>query len=177
MNEVLFFLHLLLIFSFALFALKLGKIFLTTWIAIQAILANLFVIKQICFFHFNITCSDAFAIGSVLGLNLLQEYYDKQSAKKALWAAFFAMFFFSIMSQMHLLYTPSDYDTTHQAFKQLLSPSPRLFAASIFVFLITQHLNIHFFQFFKQKAHFLPFSLRSGFSISRFFTLGSVLIR
>ena len=105
MNEVLFFLHLLLIFSFALFALKLGKIFLTTWIAIQAILANLFVIKQICFFHFNITCSDAFAIGSVLGLNLLQEYYDKQSAKKALWAAFFAMFFFSIMSQMHLLYT------------------------------------------------------------------------
>src|ERR1700722_8962057 len=124
MNEILFFFHLLLIFSFGIIALKLGKFYLMTWVAIQAILANLFVVKQMFFFHFNITCSDAFAIGSVLGLNLIQEYFDRESAKKTLWGAFFAMLFFAVMSQVHLLYSPSIHDVTHNAFQLLLSPSP-----------------------------------------------------
>lgn len=166
MNEIFFFSHLIILFVFGLIALKLGKYYLTTWIAIQAILANLFVVKQMYFFHCNITCSDAFAIGSILGLNLLQEYFDKESAKRALWGSFFAMLFFSVMSQIHLLYVPSPFDTTHTAFSQLLTPSPRLFAASIFVFLITQQLDIRLFQFLKHKAHFIPFSLRSAISTS-----------
>ncbi|HEY2811284.1 MAG TPA: queuosine precursor transporter [Rhabdochlamydiaceae bacterium] len=164
MNELLFFLHLILIFGFGVIALKLGKSYLTTWVAIQAILANLFVVKQMHFFHFNITCSDAFAIGSILGLNLLQEYFDAQSAKRALWGAFFAMLFFATMSQVHLLYIPSAFDTTQEAFKCLLSPSPRLFAASVLVFLISQQLDIRLFHFFKRKAHLLPFAVRSSIS-------------
>lgn len=166
MNEILFFLHLIFIFGFGVIALKLGKTYLITWVALQAILANLFVIKQMYFLHFNITCSDAFAIGSLLGLNLLQEYYDKESATKALWGAFFAMLFFTCMSQIHLLYSPSDDDTTQEAFKQLLSPSLRLFSASIFVFFITQQLDIRLFQGLKRKAHFIPFSLRCALSTS-----------
>ncbi len=51
MNELLFFLHLILVFGFGVIALKLGKHYLTTWVAIQAILANLFVVKQM----FNFT--------------------------------------------------------------------------------------------------------------------------
>ena len=164
MNELLFFLHLILIFGFGLIALKLGKYYLTTWVAIQAILANLFVVKQMTFFHFTITCSDVFAIGSILGLNLLQEYFDGEAAKKALWGSFFAMLFFTAMSQIHLLYIPSIYDTTQNAFHSILSSSPRLFAASILVFIITQHLDIRIFQLLKKKFHFIPFPLRSGIS-------------
>ena len=164
MNELVFFLHLILIFGFGLIALKLGKYYLTTWVALQAILANLFVVKQMFFFHFNITCSDVFAIGSILGLNLLQEYFGKETAQKALWGSFFAMLFFASMSQIHLLYAPSPYDTTQEAFTCILAPSPRLFAASILVFIITQHLDIRLFQLLKKKFHFLPFSLRSAIS-------------
>lgn len=164
MNEILFFLHLILIFGFGVIALKLGKAYLTTWVAIQAILANLFVVKQMFFFHYNVTCSDVFAIGSILGLNLLQEYFDKESAKRALWGAFFAMLFFAAMSQIHLLYTPSTYDTTQSAFTCILAPSPRLFAASVIVFLLTQHMDIRLFQVLKQKAGFIPFPLRSSLS-------------
>ncbi len=164
MNEILFFLHLILIFGFGVIALKLGKAYLTTWVAIQAILANLFVVKQMFFFHYNVTCSDVFAIGSILGLNLLQEYFDKESAKRALWGAFFAMLFFAAMSQIHLLYAPSAYDTTQSAFTCILAPSPRLFAASVIVFLITQHMDIRLFQVLKQKAGFIPFPLRSSLS-------------
>jgi uncharacterized integral membrane protein (TIGR00697 family) len=164
MNEILFFLHLILIFGFGVIALKLGKAYLTTWVAIQAILANLFVVKQMFFFHYNVTCSDVFAIGSILGLNLLQEYFDKESAKRALWGAFFAMLFFAAMSQIHLLYAPSTYDTTQSAFTCILASSPRLFAASVIVFLLTQHMDICLFQMLKQKAGFIPFPLRSSLS-------------
>lgn len=164
MNELLFFLHLILIFGFGVIALKLGKLYLTTWVAIQAILANLFVVKQIFFFHCNVTCSDVFVIGSILGLNLLQEYFDRETAKKALWGAFFAMLFFAAMSQIHLLYTPSSYDATQDAFHCVLSSSPRLFTASILVFFITQQMDIRTFHFLKNKASFIPFPLRNGIS-------------
>lgn len=164
MNELLFFLHLFLVFGFGLIALKLGKTYLTLWVAIQAVLANLFVVKQIFFLHFNITCSDVFAIGSILGLNLLQEYYDRKSARRALWGSFFAMLFFAAMAQLHLLYEPSTYDTTQGAFACILKPAPRLLAASIFVFLLTQLLDVRLFQVFKQKCPFLPFSVRSSLS-------------
>src|SRR5689334_18327744 len=100
MNELILVLHLLLIFGFGVIALRLGKAYLITWVAVQAILANLFVVKQMSFLHFNTTCSDVFAIGSILGLNLLQEYFGKETAQKALWGAFFAMLFFAAMSHM-----------------------------------------------------------------------------
>src|ERR1043165_6935556 len=130
MNELLFLLHILLVIGFGLFALKMGKATRTAWIGLQAVLANLFVIKQIPFFGFHATCSDVFAVGCIFGLNILREYYGQVAAKKALWACFFAMLFFVAMAQVHLLYVPSPFDTTQASFTQILSASPRLLGAS-----------------------------------------------
>ena len=165
MNELHFFIHLIIIFGFGVVALKLGKQYLATWVAIQTILANLFVIKQMYFFGFNVTCSDAFAIGSILGLNLLQEYFGREIAKKALWGAFFSMIFFAAMSEMHLLYLPNIHDTAHAAYEQLLTPSPRLLAASITVFWFTQQMDMRLFQFLRQKKS-MPFWARNAISLS-----------
>ena len=164
MNELFFFLHLLLVFAFGCIALRLGKMVLLTWVAIQTILANLFVVKQIDFFKLHVTCSDVFAIGSILGLNLLQEFFGKESAKQALLSAFFSMLFFAAMSQMHLLYIPNSADTTQEAFRCLLTPAPRLFITSLLVFYLTQQLDIRVFGLLKQKMRLLPFPLRSALS-------------
>ena len=134
MNELLFFTQILLIVSFALAALKLGQSALIAWIAIQALIANLFVLKQITLFGFNVTASDAFAIGSLLGMNFLQEYWGKDEARKATWVCFFFMVFFTLTSQIHLLYLPSSFDATQLSFKVILSQSPRLLMASMGVF-------------------------------------------
>ncbi len=166
MNELHFLIHIIIIFGFGVIALKLGKEYLATWVAIQTILANLFVIKQIYFFGFNVTCSDAFAIGSILGLNFLQEYFGREIAKKALWGAFFSMIFFACMSEIHLLYSPSPYDTAHAAYQQLLAPSPRLLAASIIVFWITQQLDLRVFHFLSQHRDRFPFWMRNAISLS-----------
>lgn len=166
MNEILFIFHVIVVMAFGFAALRLGKATLAAWIALQAVLANLFVIKQIDFFGFHVTCSDVFAIGSMLGLNLLQEYFGKDAAKKALWASFFAMLFFVAMAQIHLFYQPSPFDTSHASFETILSSSPRLLMASISVFVIVQQIDLRLFGTLKQKFPRLPLSARNGLSLS-----------
>ncbi len=162
MNETVFIIQALLIVGFALGALKLGKGALTAWVAIQALIANLFVLKQITLFGFDVTASDAFVIGSLLGLNFLQEYFGKAEAQKATWICFFFMLFFTLVSQLHLLYQPSSHDTMQPAFVALLSPSPRLMLASMSVFFVVQQIDIRFFALLKDKFPKANFALRTA---------------
>lgn len=165
MNESIFLFQATIIICFALGALKLGKEALTAWVAIQALVANLFVLKQISLFGFNVTASDAFAIGSLLGLNFLQEYHSKEDAQKATWICFFFMVFFTLVSKLHLLYEPSTYDTSHAAFLTILSPSPRLLIASMSVFFIVQQIDIRFFTFLKQSLPNTSFAARAALAL------------
>lgn len=149
-NEALFFLHIGLIGAITLYTARLGSVALTTWIALQSILANLFVLKQISLFGLNVTCSDGFAIGSILALNVLQEFWGREEAAKAIRAAFFSMLFFVLMSQIHLAYVPSGSDTTQSSFQTLLSPAPRIIAASMAVTWIVQRLDLSLFSWLRR---------------------------
>jgi queuosine precursor transporter len=166
MNELLFFIHVIIVMGFGFGALKMGKAALTAWIALQAVLANLFVIKQICFFGFHVTCSDVFAIGSIFGLNLLREYFELDAAKKALRSCFFGMIFFVAMAQIHLFYIPSPFDTAQSAFEVILSPSPRLLATSLAVFIFVQQVDLRIFGCLKEKFKTFPLSFRNALSVS-----------
>lgn len=165
MNELLFFAQSLLILSFALGALKLGSSALTAWIAIQALIANLFVLKQITLFGFEVTASDAYAIGSLLGLNFLQEYFGKDESRRATWVCFFIMIFFTVVSQLHLLYQASPADTSQSAFATILSPAPRLLIASMGVFFLVQHFDIRFFAFLKRQLPQASFAMRAALTL------------
>ncbi len=165
MNELLFIIQALLIIGFAIGALKLGKAALTSWVAVQALIANLFVLKQITLLGFNVTASDAFAIGSLLGLNFLQEYFSREEAQQATWICFFFMLFFALVSQLHLLYIPSPFDTAQAAFVTILSPSFRLLIASMSVFFIVQQIDIRFFGFLKKAMPQASFALRAGLAL------------
>lgn len=154
MNQILFFLHILAVLGFLWFAVRLGKSALTAFIALCGVLANLFVVKQIELFTLQVTCSDVFAIGGILGLNLLQELYGRSSAKRASGTALLALVFFACMAQIHLLYTPSHFDQTQGSFFSILSSSPRIIAASCFVYYLVQRLDIVWFALLKK---FLPF--------------------
>lgn len=165
MNELLFFIQVLLIITFALGALKLGNTALSAWVTVQALIANLFVLKQITLFGFDVTASDAFAIGSLLGLNFLQEYFGKDEANKATKLCFFFMVFLVLASQVHLLYQPSSYDTTQEAFLTILAPSPRLLLASMSVFFIVQQIDIRFFAFLKKHLPKRSFAFRTTIAL------------
>lgn len=165
MNELIFFLQILVIVGFALGAFRLGKETLVAWVAIQALIANLFVLKQITLFGLEVTASDAFVIGSLLGLNFLQEYFGREEAYKATKICFFFMFFFALVSQLHLIYQPSSYDTTHSAFLTLLTLTPRLLVASMSVFFIVQQVDIRFFSFLQKILPQMSFAGRTTIAL------------
>lgn len=165
MNESLFFIQIFLIIGFALGALRLGESALTAWVTIQALVANIFVLKQIRLFGFDVTASDAFAIGSLLGLNFLQEYFSKEKALKATWICFFFMLFFTLVSQLHLLYIPNVYDHSQSAFITILSPSFRLLVASMAVFFVVQQIDVHFFAFLKKVFPSTGFPVRTTIAL------------
>jgi len=161
MNEFIFFTQSLLIIGFCFGAFKLGKEALITWISLQALIANLFVLKQMSLFGLDVTASDVYVIGSLLGLNLLQEYFSRDEAVKATKICFYFMVFFTLISQLHLAYTPNLHDNSQTAFEILLTPSPRLLIASMSVFFIIQQIDIRFFAFLKKKLPNLNFAFRT----------------
>lgn len=151
MNELIFFCHILAVIGFSLAALRLGKGALTAFIALQGVLANLFVVKQMTLFGFSVTCSDVFAIGGILSLNLLQEYFGKESAKRAVRISLISLLFFALMTQIHLLYEPTSFDTTHAAFAEIFSSSLRIVLASLATFFLVQQFDVRFFSVLKGK--------------------------
>lgn len=152
MNEFLFVFQVFLVILLAFGARKLGKEALITFTALMAVMANLFVLKQMLLFGWNVTCSDVFAVGSILSLNLLQEHFGKETAKKSVWICFGAMLFFALMSQIHLFFAPSPYDSSHPHFTAILSPAPRLLGASLLSFFLVQQVDVAFFGLLKKTS-------------------------
>jgi uncharacterized integral membrane protein (TIGR00697 family) len=164
MNEILFFAHIVVLLIFLLFSLKLGKNSLITFVSLQTIFANLFVTKQIAFFGFNITCSDMYTVSAIFGLNLLQEYFGKDEAKKAVSISFIALLLFMIVAQIHLFYSPSLFDKTQSSFENIFSNSLRIILSSIVVFFISQKFDIWFYGFLKKRFQERSFLIRMGTS-------------
>lgn len=150
MNEPIFFIQTTIISFVTLGALTIGPSCLTACIAVNALLANLFVLKQITLFGFSATASDTFMVGSLFGLQLLQERYGKRLAQQAVITSFFLLTFYTIMSYLHLLYIPTLYDTTHTHFYALLQFMPRITIASIAVYTVVSYFDTYLFAFFKQ---------------------------
>lgn len=166
MNFSLFLLHIFLVVLSVLLALRMGRLALVALIALQAVLANLFVVKQMDLFGLTVTCSDVFAIGSILGLNLLQEHFGKEEAKNAIKISFFILIFFGCMALMQLAYIPSHADETHVAFALIFSSLPRIVIASFAVYYLVQKWDIYFFHYLHKK--FVGKKLAFRLSISLF---------
>lgn len=141
MNELVFIFHSTIISVFALGALFFGASALVAFICVISILANLFVVKQTTLFGLNATCADAYTIGATLGLNLLQEYYGRPITRKSIFINFFFLIFYAIISQVHLQYNPSIFDTMQPHYVSLLSFMPRIVIASFTVYLIAQTID------------------------------------
>lgn len=161
MNELIFLLQIGTLLGFTFGAARLGKEALLTWVAVLALLANLFVLKQVTLFGLEVTAADPYAIGSLLGLNMLQEYFGKEEAAKATLTCFLIMFAFAILSQLHLHLTPNGFDSSDNAFHALLNPAPRLFIASLSVFFVVQQFDIRFFHILKKKLPAFSFAARA----------------
>jgi uncharacterized integral membrane protein (TIGR00697 family) len=167
MNECCFFLHTAILIGLILIARRFGKTALSLLCTLFFLLANLFVIKQVELFSFTVTAADAYTIGGIFALNLLQENFGKEEAKKQSLLSAFILLSFALLSQIHLLYLPSIQDQTHSAFSTIFSTSPRIFLASFCVFFLMQRLDIRLFSLFRNRLS-LPLTMLFSATISQF---------
>jgi uncharacterized integral membrane protein (TIGR00697 family) len=167
-NEILFFTHIFVCVGLVIWAWRAGKNALIALIVLQAVFANLFVVKQMSLFGFSVTCSDVFAIGGILGLNLLQERYGRAEANAAVKASFLGLVFFMLMSKIHLLYAPLPADTTQHAFQEILSHTTRITIASVGVYWVVQKLDVRLFAFLKTRFSSLPFRIGVSLILTQF---------
>jgi uncharacterized integral membrane protein (TIGR00697 family) len=175
MNTLLFITHLALITICTSIMVMMGRSALVSWICLQAILANLFVLKQITLFGVNATASDAYIVGSVLSLNLLQEYYGKDEARKTIWISFVLLIFYTFASQVHIFYTPSLADFCQAAYSQLLGFMPRITTASLCTYLIVQYCDTYWYSLLKKFFLSKHVVLRNILSITLSQALDTVL--
>lgn len=165
MNEAIFFTHAFVVLLFSLGALRMGKGALISFIALQAVMANLFVLKQISLFGAEVTCGDLYAVGAMLALNFVREYHGPKEAQQAIWISFGSALLFTAMSRIHLFYLPSSGDWAHSSFVSLLSPMPRLMGASLISYLISQQVDLRLFGWIKGSFPRLPLIVRAGSSL------------
>ncbi len=165
MNESLFFLHILFVAAASLAALRLGKTALVALVALESVLANVFVVKQTTLFGLHVTCSDVYIVGSLLSLNLLQEFFGKESAQRAIKISFFTMVVFVVMVKFHLHYAPSSFDASQDAFQRIFTHTLRIIVASMFVYYVTQQIDVRFFGWLKSRFQERYLGLRIGLSL------------
>ncbi len=153
MNELLFLFHALVICTTLLASIKIGKQALITFVAVQAICANLFVLKAISLLGLTATGADAYIIGALLGSQLLQEFYGKQAAQLAIWLSFGFALFYVIMSQIHIGYLPHVCDTSQIHYQAILQHMPRIIGASVVVYFIAQQFDYYLYGWLKSIWH------------------------
>lgn len=167
MNELIFIIHTLFVAIAALASLQIaGALGLTAFVSLTAILANLFVVKQITLCGLTATCADAFIIGSTLGLNLLQEYCGKSAARIALRTTFFLLAFYLVVSQLHLIYLPGLSDFSHYHYLAIVGATPRIVCASFIAYALSQIVDYLLYGFLKRVWTGKWLMLRNGISLA-----------
>lgn len=151
MNELIFLFQSLTITAATLLALRLGKEAIVSLMALLCVLSNFFVLKQIGLFGLQATAADSFSVGTILSLQLIQEYFGKKISQKAIWICFFSTLVYMVASQIHLLYIPTTADIHHHHFAALFQFVPRIVIASLLVYLFVLQLDRYLYGKLQQR--------------------------
>jgi len=149
-NELLLVLHGLLLGCVVLGALRIGEEALVALICLLAVLANLFVMKQVTLWGLEASATDAYIIGAIFGLQLIQEYYGRPAARKAIAVSFFLLMLYALLTFIHLRYLPSVFDRAQPHYYAILVHMPRIALASLTAFLASQVLDYYLYDMLKR---------------------------
>ncbi|MBQ2061304.1 MAG: queuosine precursor transporter [Oscillospiraceae bacterium] len=142
-NELLLIASVFVIFGAALLAYRLfGKTGLYCVSAAATILANIEVLILVNAFGMEQTLGNVLFAVTFLITDILSECEGKKAANRAVWTGIFSSVFFLILSQSWLLYIPSGSDWASPAIRTIFSNTPRMIAASLSVYAISQFFDV-----------------------------------
>lgn len=164
-NELIFVIQTLLGLAVVLAAFRMGKTWLYALIAVNYVLANIFVTKTITLFGFEATGGNVLYGAIFLTTDLLSEYHGKDAARKGVYIGLAATLFYLVMSQFMLGYTasPNDWGPA-EGMKSIFGFAPSIVLASVLAYLISQLHDVWAFAMWKEKFKGKYLGLRNNLS-------------
>lgn len=160
-NELLFFLTILVNFGLVLLFFRFFRDRgIMAWVAIATVIANIEVVKCCDIFGLAVTLGNIVYGSMFLCTDILSELYGRRTAQRAVFLGFFALVASTVMMQLALLFTPNAIDFATPAMKSLFSLAPRVCAASLVCFLVSNTLDTYLYDFYQRRA--LPVWLRNN---------------
>lgn len=147
MNEVLFFLTLVLNFTGILLAYwRFGKTGLYCWVVFATVLANIEVVKCVDIFGLSLTLGNVIYGTTFLATDILSQYHGAACARRAVYLGFGSMCLFTLFTQINLLYIPNAADFASPAMQTLFSLTPRICVGSMLAYITSNLLDTYIFQ-------------------------------
>ncbi|MCF7845646.1 MAG: queuosine precursor transporter [Candidatus Peribacteraceae bacterium] len=181
-NELLFCGFLIFVLVTTLLAFRLGRGYLFGLVMLEVGLMNIFVVKQFDLFGLAITGGNVLYGGIFLATDLLNEFYGKKFAQRAVWAGFGAGVFMLVTSSLTTAFQANDFDIAQASFEVIFSPTFRIVVASLVSYLIFQTFDVWVYDLLKRLTNGRWLWLRNNLSTilsqtgdSIFFTAAGLL--
>lgn len=163
-NEFIFFSLLIFTLASTLLAFRLGRAYLFGLIMCEVALMNIFVVKQFDLFGLAITGGNILYGGIFLATDILNEFYGKRIARRAVWAGFGAGVFMLVTSALMTAVSPNSFDVAQNSFQVIFSPTFRIVLASLVSYLIFQSFDVWLFDLIKKSTNGKFLWLRNNLS-------------
>ncbi len=141
--------ELLILFSFIIiyggvvaFYRFFGKGGLLAFNVLATLLANIEVLLLVRAFGIEMTLGNVLFASTFLITDVLSENHSRREANRAVIISTMCSVVFIALSQLWLLYTPSESDWAGGAFRTIFSSTPRIVCASLSVYLISQLADV-----------------------------------
>lgn len=152
MNELLLFAEVAVVFSIILLFKKfLGSVGLYVWIGLAVVIANIELVKSINIFGMSATLGNVMFASVFLATDILTECYGKKEARKGVFVGLFSVAVFIICSQFMLAFRPNEIDIAHSSMASLFTLTPRVCAASVAMFFVSNIADVYLYDMLRQK--------------------------
>ena len=142
-NELLIILSFIIIYGgVVLFYRLFGKKGLLAFNVMATILANIEVLLLVRAFGIEMTLGNVLFASTFLITDILSENHGQKDANRSVIISTICSIFFIAITQMWLLYTPSENDWASSSFHTIFSNTPRIVCASLSVYLISQLTDV-----------------------------------
>ena len=153
MNTALFFAEIIITFALVLAFFKLfGKTGLYVWMAIATCFAQIGTAKTITLFGTSCTAGCVLFASTYLVTDILNEVYSEKDAKKAVYIGFTSVIAFMASMAFINYLRPAETDTAASSIRALFGIVPRISAASIIMYFVSNLLDVKLFNVIKAKT-------------------------
>jgi len=142
-NEILLIISFLLTYGGVVaFYRYFGKNGLLAFNIVATILANIEVLLLVRAFGIEMTLGNILFASTFLITDILSENHSRKDANKAVVISTLCSIVFIAISQLWLLYIPSENDWANEAFHTIFKSTPRIVCTSLLVYLISQLTDV-----------------------------------